>query len=92
MATFDRGNKGIHNWLKVTELLVYVSLCYVLISSKTSHFVLENLLSLDAGGWLALRTGSFHDLHSESPKLISFRGLVQRFGLQLGVQTLRTLH
>ncbi len=30
MATFDRGNMGIHNWLyavvKVIELLVYVSL------------------------------------------------------------------
>jgi hypothetical protein len=30
MATFDRGNKGIHNWLyavvKVIDLLVYVSL------------------------------------------------------------------
>jgi hypothetical protein len=69
-----------------------MSLCYVLISSETSHFVLENLLSLDAGGWAALRTGSLHDLHSEFPKLISFRGLVQRFGLQLGVRTLRTLH
>ncbi len=76
MATFDRGNMGIHNWLyavvKVIELLVYVSLCYVLISSETSHFVLENLLSLNAGGWAALRTGSLHDLYSEFPILISF--------------------
>jgi hypothetical protein len=89
MATFDRGNKGIHNWLyavvKVIDLLVYVSLCYVLISSETSHFVLENLLSLDAGGWAALRTGSLHDLHIEFPKLISF-GL-KRLGSKIWIAT-----
>jgi hypothetical protein len=89
MATFDRGNEGIHNWLyavvKVIELLVYVSLCYVLISSETSHFVLENLLSLDAGGWAALRTGSLHDLHSEFPIVISF-GL-KRLGSKICIAT-----